>query len=379
MKNTMRLKFVLVNLLLYFSFMMIAQESQRREAETVGFKTPFVRNSAGDNWFVHLGGGVQAIDGDGNDKTHFSERISFLPVASVGKWFNPYWGFRLKGQEGSLRKSGSDGLDNRYYNVHVDALWNIANYWGVYSPQKLLNITPYIGLGYGRRVQPKGDVAADALSVNGGLQFGFRLSKRIQLDFDMGFVVVPDYFNGVIARAQNDVITTLSGGLTFYLGKTTFDSFLPYDAGQVDALNDKVNRLREDNQFLHDHPECPECPESPNVIPEVTNEINLVPNVVFFRLNSAKVDKNQQISIYNTSEFLKAYGEKIKVIGYADRQTGTGGYNLKLSEKRAKAVAKELVSKYNIPSQKIIIEWKGSDEQPYPENDWNRVVIMTVD
>ena len=45
---------------------------------------------------------------------------------------------------------------------------------------------------------------------------------------------------------------------------------------------------------------------------------------------------------------------------------------------RSKAVAKELTAKYNIPTENIVVEWKGSDEQPYPENNWNRVVIMSA-
>jgi outer membrane protein OmpA-like peptidoglycan-associated protein len=367
----MKLKFVLINLFLSFFCIALAQESQKDELKTAGFKTAFVRNSIGSNWFVHLGGGVQTI----------TDRVTFLPTASVGKWVNPYGGFRLKGQGGSLSKSESNG-ENHYYNIHLDAMWNIANYWGAYSPQKLLNLTPYIGMGYGRHFNSQ-DIIADALLVNGGFQLGFRLSKRIQLDFDLGITVAPDYFDGVIKGAQNDVIVALSGGLTFNLGKTVFESVVPYNLALINALNEQINRLWEDNQRLSKNavecPECPESPESPTVIPELTNEINFIPNVVFFRLNSAKVDENQQISIYNTSEFLKTNGEKIKVIGYADKQTGSDAYNLKLSEKRAKAVAKELVAKYNIPSQKIVIEWKGSDEQPYPENNWNRVVIMTVE
>ena len=49
---------------------------------------------------------------------------------------------------------------------------------------------------------------------------------------------------------------------------------------------------------------------------------------------------------------------------------------MQLSEKRAKAVAKELIEKYGVSSEQISIEYRGSDEQPYSENNWNRVVIM---
>ena len=65
-----------------------------------------------------------------------------------------------------------------------------------------------------------------------------------------------------------------------------------------------------------------------------------------------------------------------KLFGYADKKTGTSTYNMQLSEKRAKAVAKELIEKYGVSSNQITIEYRGSDEQPYSENNWNRVVIM---
>ena len=100
--------------------------------------------------------------------------------------------------------------------------------------------------------------------------------------------------------------------------------------------------------------------------------------MVYFRINSAKIDKNQQVSIFNTAQFMKENNVPIKVIGYADKKTGTGSYNMQLSEKRARAVAKELIDKYGISSSQITIEWRGSDEQPYGENSWNRVVIMSA-
>ena len=86
--------------------------------------------------------------------------------------------------------------------------------------------------------------------------------------------------------------------------------------------------------------------------------------MVYFRINSAKIDKNQQVSIFNTAQFMKENNVPIKVIGYADKKTGTGSYNMQLSEKRARAVAKELIDKYGISSSQITIEWKGSDVQP---------------
>ncbi|HBK33237.1 MAG TPA: hypothetical protein DDZ78_16670, partial [Porphyromonadaceae bacterium] len=120
---------------------------------------------------------------------------------------------------------------------------------------------------------------------------------------------------------------------------------------------------------------CPECPE---VAPQpVAEESVYVPNVVFFRINSFKIDKGQQVSVYNTAEYLKANTDaKVNIVAYADKQTGTPEYNWSLSEKRAKAVADALINEYGIDSSRISVDWKGDTVQPYAENDWNRVAIF---
>jgi len=392
----MKTKIFLLSLLMGFSVHIFAQDAQNYESQLPGYKTNFKRSSAG--WFINLSAGGQVYNAeDSYDGVSFTDRVSLIPAISIGKWSNPYLGFRLKAQglkaysfvpetNKSYFKQGND-----YVNVHLDAMWNIANYFGVYSPNKLFNFTPYAGVGWAHRFEldkgatiPKSYAVgsdyrrySDAFTFNGGVQFGFRLSNRVNLDFDLGVAYLGDYFDRVTHDGENDNIVHAMGGLTFKLGKTAFEVIEPMDYALIDDLNSKINALRRENELLSRRPErCPECPPvAPSII---KNEINYVPNVVFFRLNSSKIDANQQISVFNTATFMKETGEKIKVVGYADKGTGTSAYNFGLSEKRAKAVAKELTTKYNIPSEKIIVEWKGSNEQPYPQNNWNRVVIMSA-
>ena len=93
-------------------------------------------------------------------------------------------------------------------------------------------------------------------------------------------------------------------------------------------------------------------------------------------MNSSKIDKNQQINIYNTAEFIKANNTPIKVIGFADKKTGKADYNMQLSEKRAKAVADELV-KMGVSRDNIVIEAKGgvNDLSPF---SYNRRVLVKL-
>ncbi|MDR0769021.1 MAG: OmpA family protein, partial [Dysgonamonadaceae bacterium] len=295
-------------------------------------------------------------------------------------------------------------------NAHFDALWNLANYWGAYSPDKVVSFGPYAGFGFAHFVKNKNsrpyhdskghdsnvpdgsDTHSNGLSINAGLNLGFNLSKRVNLNLDFGAEIFPDYFDVDLASThlKNDVVMGISGGITFKLGKVGFEKVELKDDALLNELNGKINALRAENAELSKRPDsCPECPKAPVVqiqTPEgqtqapvvQTPNINYVPNVVLFRLNSYEIDANQQISVYNTAKFMENTGKSIKVVGYADRATGTSSYNMELSKKRARAVAKELITKYNIPSEKIIVEWKDSNKQPYPQNNWNRVVIMSV-
>ena len=329
------------------------------------------------------------------------DHITWQANVALGKWFTPYFALRLKGQGGPLNgfeENGAYKQEMTYYNVHLDAMWNWANYWGVYSPSKVVSFGPYFGLGYAHRFQFGDNVAtpnvdpawiantatyhrySNAISVNAGLNLGFNLSKRINLDFDFGAAVVPDYFNRIVQRAENEAIVGASVGLTFKLGKIGFESVQPMDYALINDLNGKINALRDENAKLSKRPvSCPECPpvETAPVVKE-TNVINYVPNVVFFRISSDRIDPHQKISIYNTAQFMNNTGSKIKVVGYADRDTGTSAYNMDLSRRRAQNVARELTTTYKIPSDRITVEWKGSEVQPYSKNDWNRVVIMSA-
>jgi len=368
----------------------------------------YEHSNVGDNWFVHVGGGVQMLLGN-DDKTAWNKKLTPMPEVAAGKWFSPFWGARIKGQGGSLRgleEQGTFEQNDSYYNIHVDAMWNLANQIRGYSPKKILNFTPYIGLGLAHRFQLSSDASipqqegvqanyrdqTNVLSVNGGVQLGIRLSKRISLDLDVGASIIPDYFDRIVIRGDNEAVLFASGGLTFLLGKTGFDVIERADPSVVSELNKKINQLHAENKKIKDELQQANLslanqqvvvppPESahPQAVPEVAvpAEINFIPNVVFFQLNSAKVEENQQISVFNMAEFVRETGNKIKVVGYADKNTGSQAYNKLLSEKRAKAVANELMNKYQVPSNKIVVEWKGAEEQPYKENDWNRVVIMT--
>jgi len=350
-----------------------------------GRKATFERNGFWDNWFLGAGAGASIYVGPQNQHADIMDRFTVNPVFMVGKWFNPYLGARLSAQGGSIHTfTGNEGenmFHHTHLNAHVDFMFNFTNYICKYNEKRFYNFIPTVGIGYERRDNDgkffrKG---FNGITANASLLNTFRLSNRLSAFVEVGGYFVEREFNKAeTGRMRWNGIATGSAGLILKVGKVGFSEATLMDQGLVNDLNDQINKLKADNARMSKQLPCKECPkvQAPAPVPAAVADV-VVPNVVFFRLNSANIDRNQEINIFNTAEYLKANSSaKVKIVAYADKQTGTADYNMKLSEKRAKNVAKALIEKYNISSSRVSVEWKGSTEQPYKENDWNRVAIF---
>lgn len=367
------------------SLSMTAQESGT--SKEAGRKATFARNSFGDNWFIGAGAGASMFFGAENQHAGFMDRMTVNPTLFVGKWFNPYLGFRFAAQGGKIHNfTGNEGQNmysSTHMNFHADAMFNATNYFLNYKEDRFYNFIPTVGIGYDRS-KPRmsgwfGDRGLNTITFNASLLNTFRINDRFSAYAEIGGLFLESRFAPEYQGNSHWAgIMNANAGIIMKVGKAGFNEAILQDQNLINDLNDQINSLRNENAELKKRPvSCPptvKCPEAPVV--EKSSDI-YVPNVVFFRLNSAVIDNSQDISIYNTAEYLKANpNAKVKIVGYADKNTGTAAYNLKLSEKRAKNVADSLIKKYKISSDRVSTEWKGSSEQPYKENAWNRVAIF---
>ena len=378
-------KFSLLLITALFAFGMSAQEVQNVSNGTV-----YLKDKASDHWYIGLGGGTNLYltKAENDADASFGDRLGWMGQLEVGRWNSPVWGTRLVIDGGHIKHVANVpfGPEQNWLGGHLDIMWSMTNALGGYNPDRVWNLAPYLGIGYmygldedWKKPNPNGDTFKfqnQSLTYNVGLINNFQISRSVALFLELGWRVMQESFDGSPTSGDYDYDSMLTGtaGIKFGLGKQDFTPAELMDYNLINDLNSQINRLRAENEELRKRPEsCPDCPE---VAPAVTESV-YVPNVVFFRIDSYKIDKGQQVSVYNTAEYLKANpSATVKIVAYADRQTGTPAYNLALSEKRAKAVADALTSEYGIDSSRISVDWKGDTEQPYAENDWNRVAIF---
>ena len=314
---------------------------------------------------------------EGNNKPKFTDRLSWTAALSVGKWHNPYYATRLKfvgGETYTYNNLTGVRNDNYFAGGHYDFMLDVVNYFSAYNPDCLFHILP-VGVGYEYKFghTDKALPRTHAATANGGVQVSFHVAPRVNIfaeaeatyGFNIRKAYTPAYSNAFRLSAV--------AGLTFNIGKQGFTAVEPLDQAYVNALQEQINALRAENAELAKRPvNCPDV-----AVPVADSKV--IGNVIYFRLNSAVVDKNQMVNVYNIAEYAKSNTETITLVGYADRKTGNPAYNLALSKRRAEAVADILVKKYGISRDRLKIDWKGDTVQPYDENVWNRIVLMSAE
>ncbi|MDE5568985.1 MAG: OmpA family protein [Muribaculaceae bacterium] len=372
-----------------------AQETVVMEEQTiieteVPCKTQYYSTSR-DNWFIQVGAGVASpfVENSGSGHGHFTANYN----AAFGKYISPYLGWRVSFYGGALHNQPGTYQKFKYANANVDFMWDMFNSLGGVNTKRVFSIVPFVGLGgtFGWDYRPDGTIMGNdgkakgnmwALPVSAGLQLNFRLGKYVDFFVEGRGQFYGDNFNNIPGGRPVDINLTVTGGLIFKIGGDDFKSYNPCDyLGYISNLNNQVNDLRgalatTSAALAAAEAQLP-CPEVQETV--IVQETAPLMSTVRFTLNSARISNMEMVNVYNTAEYLKANPEqKVIIVGYADKDTGSSAYNMSLSKRRAEAVKKALVDKYGISADRLTVKAEGSDSQPYSENNWNRIVIFSV-
>jgi outer membrane protein 40 len=375
----MKLKFTV--LALAGATMLTANAQTEQNSTEVAAHRQAFSHEPGANYFLSLGGGVGAMFLKGNNTPSLFDRLSFTAAVAVGKWHNPYYANRLKIVGGEaltyLGTTPQVRNENYFLGAHYDFMFDVVNYFAPYKENRFFHLIPYVGVGYEYKFHNKINKINDAhaLTANAGLQFSFRLARRVNL-----FLEGEATYNGLNLRNyeangfSNAFRMSALAGLSFNIGRQGFSVVEPLDQAYIDDLQGQINALRAENAELAKRPE--HCPDAEAVAAPVehVNDRFVADKSILFAQGQATVSKDQLITVFDAAEFVKNGEGEIIITGYtAKNESRFKG----LAEKRARAVAKILTEQYGVASDKITVEWKEAGEAPYSSNQgWNRVVII---
>ena len=365
-------------------------------------------NSFWSNWFVSAGVSYNAsytsqeVDVNANPFTH--KRGAFAGSLAIGKWFTPGLGLRTVVDAGWLRNVNANPHydfsnphatccgatmhgTNRYINIHEDVMFNLHNLIGGYDANRVWSFIPYVGFGYMRNCSS--DYSNFAAQV--GIINDFRLSKRFSAFADLQVLGSEPEMIGI--RGNNhesrlslrtwDKMASLKVGVTYQISKVyTWEhtpdlaAIMAMNQEQIDAVNEQLAAEQQEAERLRALIAQAEA-KKPEV--RVVKEVQFFGNSasVFFAVESSKIaSRKDLVNVKELAELAKENGKTLVVTGYADSKTGAPAYNQKLSEKRAQAVAKELV-KMGVSEDKIVVKAEGGVNTIAPYS-YNRRVTVKV-
>lgn len=316
------------------------------QSETPELKYSVATNSFWSNWFIQgnvtwnawYGVGEKSLVAPFHKFPTGEDWTGLGASVAVGKWFTPGLGLRTKVNAWQIG-SKVNGVDaDKYWTANEQVLFNLSNLLCGYSETRVWNLIPYIGAGVFRNMSLN-EYSSD---LSCGILNEFRLSRKVAINAELGWNSYEGIGMGLKERPQQ---FTLELGLTYNLGKGTWNKTPDVDAiralsqSQIDALNAQLDDANAENARLNNLIKNHKCPEAKTI---TVKEVAVAPVSVFFNLGSAKIASRKDLQ--NVKDLVNvANDKKIVVTGYADSKTGSASLNQRLSEKRANAVADELV------------------------------------
>ena len=377
-------------LFIALAFAGISLSSMAQDADPT-LKYSVATNSFWSNWFIQVGADWNAWysgqeHGQDLSTSPFKKFRSNPGVSvAVGKWFTPGIGLRTKlsGIWGkNVTDDNNDGNGNKYWTLNEHVLFNLSNMLCGYNPNRVWNFIPFAGAGVTRSMTYN----TYAMNYSVGILNTFRVSKKVGINFELGWDRLEgdadgcDYTNGNRGWDSHDNKLYAEVGLTFNLGKASWDKTPDVDAikalsqSQIDALNAQLNDANAENARLKKL-----LAEKKDEAPKAVKEFVGTPASVFFNINRYKIaSKKDLVNVKGIADYAKENDANLLVTGYADSATGKPAYNQKLSEKRANAVADELV-KMGVSRDKITTEAKGGVNDLSPISFNRRATVQVKD
>lgn len=359
----MRIRNLLIAILALGSTVVFAQEQQQIKEEG---KTVFH-----PHWFIQAQIGAAHTVGEGG----FSDLISPAAALNVGYKFAPAFGARI-GVSGWQAKGGwvtpPQTYQYKYLQGNIDIMADLSTLFCGFNPKRVFNGYLFGGVGLNRGFDNDEANALDTrtyeleylwqegkfLAVGRfGLGCDLRLNDRLSINIEANANALSDKFNSKKAGNCDWQLNALVG-VNIKLGKS-YTKTAP--------------------MYYEPEPAVVEQPKPAPVVekPQPKKEVAVEPmkQNIFFALNSAKIQDDQQSKIASLIEYLeKNPTAKVNITGYADVNTGNPRINSKLSEKRANNVAEALKAK-GIAANRITVDFKGDTVQPYNTPEENRVSI----
>lgn len=333
---------------------------------------------------------------------------------TIGKFFYPQFGLRLSlsylNQKGRANWEIADILDqtgmydgNYDFSMacaFVDGMLNFHNMFWKYREDRKFNLIAYFGLGYFRTFgfdDDKLEYLRDPWDRNGdkynahryyvdgksrnyfaghaGLIASYQITEAWDINADLSFNGTDDAYNGVRYRRVYDSYVNIMAGITYHIKDTSGKRRLKYSHYTDQDMATILNR-----QIYETQDSLEQAMKPVEKMEEAVAYNEMLQTTVSFYIDKTFITEAQERNVRSVARFMESHPNlDVVVTGYADKQTAYPKYNMMLSKKRAQNVYDMLVKKYNVDPNRLSMDYKGDEEQPFEiVNEWNRSVVFLL-
>ena len=333
-------------------------------------------------FYLQLQGGASFDHGDVN----FTKLISPAAQVALGYQLCDAWALRLAAtgwQAKNTSPSSATIYGHKFVQPMLDLVLDLGTAFAGWNPDRVFNPYIYVGAGsaIGLENQEANDLAATEIfpklwnptkffwATRSGLGADIRLSDRLAFNLEFNGNIYPEAFDSKLNKefeAGGDWRFNAFAGLKFYFGGR------PRRAKPVAAPAPYVPRKAEPKK------EEPKQEYQPTRQQPAEQPIYQGADVdIFFDLNKSVIRDDQVNTLNRLVSFMRNTPDaKVKLDGYADKQTGTADINQELSEQRVIAVRQYLVSR-GIDQSRISTAAHGDKVQPFT-GEMNRAVTCRI-
>ena len=368
-----------------------------------------VESKSFDNIYFGLNGGVSVKTTD----SKLMDDINPNAGLRIGRYFTPVFGLAIEGNAYfSNNPYPSTGTMVKFINTSLLGTVNLSNWFGGYQgAPRSFEISAIYGLGWGHLFTngSHGYNRANRMTSKAGIDFIFNLGakKAWQLFIEPSMTwafegsrtnYLEDNHRASLSADQptyniNNSMFQLNAGFAYKFkcsnGTHNFKTAELKDQATIDALNAKVNSLREeisardadmaakDKEIADLVKALKDCKASkqPVVVKQTATTTNLLPTVIF-RQGRSSVDPAQFAQIELIANYMKNHPTAhVEIKGYASPE-GSVELNQKLSEDRAQAVKDVLVNRYGIAASRLSTVGCGPTATLFEQVEFNRVATF---
>ncbi len=248
---------------------------------------------------------------------------------------------------GQIKNNANTSFQASYTGAKLDIMPSFTRIIGLKDEK--WRIFPYIGLGYASYADE------EVLTINGGIQSLFRISKRFWLQVEIGR-------NGNIGQEK-----TLDG--EFEINTKGVDSYMDFAVvGLVFEITKRKIRkktaLQKSKSDLSEiiKEKSVKLDSVPSKVINIHNEfVQPLNEIVLFDEGKATIKQSQLASIIKMVEYMKEnLGVTINIVGTACSNHGSDKRNQELSEQRAITVYQKMIS-LGINDERLSFTGKGND------------------